>query len=99
MLLSLDLAYAREQISNLGGKPELAETCRSLYPFSFSGREEAGIIGRLRRTKAQAIQVFGFYSDRAFFAPTSVRAEFPEVPMFAAQAQATRAHGAARATV
>ena len=99
VLLSLDLAYAREQISNLGGKPELAETCRSLYPFSFSGREEAGIIGRLRRTKAEAIQVFGFYSDRAFFAPTSVRAEFPEVPMFAAQAQAMRAHAAVRATV
>lgn len=96
VLLSLDLAYAREQINTLGGKPELAETCRSLYPFSFSSREEAGIIARLRRTKAEATQIFGFYSDQAFLSPTSL---LDKVPKFAAQTQALRITAGLRANI
>ncbi len=60
VLLSLDLKYCRRQIELLGGHPELSETHRSLYPYSFSPREESGIIGRLRRTQVEATQVFGF---------------------------------------
>lgn len=63
VLLSLDLTHCRQQIELLGGQPELADTQRSLYPYSFSPREEAGIVGRLRRTQVEAIQVFGFDPD------------------------------------
>lgn len=49
VLLSLDLWYAHEQVVKFGGKPELREQERSLYPFGFSAGEEAGIVGRLRR--------------------------------------------------
>lgn len=49
VLLSLDFAHAHAQIARFGGKPQLAETERSLYPYFFSVGEEAGIVGRLRR--------------------------------------------------
>ena len=48
VLLSLDLWYAHDQIDKFGGKPELHAVERSLYPFGFSLREEAGIVRRLR---------------------------------------------------
>jgi hypothetical protein len=48
VLMSLDFQHAHEQINALGGKPELAEANRSLYPLFFSVAEEAGIVGRLR---------------------------------------------------
>lgn len=48
VLLSLDFAYTREQIGRFAGQPELAATERTLYPYSFSLTEEAGIICRLR---------------------------------------------------
>lgn len=59
VLLALDLVYCREQIELFGGRPELCDRVRSIYPFSFSPREEAGIIGRLRRTQVGGTQVFG----------------------------------------
>ena len=49
VLLALDFAHAQEQIGQLGGRPELTESHRSLYPYFFSVAEEAGIVGRLRR--------------------------------------------------
>lgn len=49
VMLSLDFAHAHAQIARFGGKPHLAETERSLYPYFFSVGEEAGIVGRLRR--------------------------------------------------
>lgn len=49
VLLALDFAHAHAQIARFGGKPHLAETERSLYPYFFSVGEEAGIVGRLRR--------------------------------------------------
>jgi len=48
VLMSLDFRHAHEQINRLGGKPELADMNRSLYPLFFSVPEEAGIVGRLR---------------------------------------------------
>lgn len=47
ILLSLELSHARAQIDQFGGRPELACTERSLYPYFFSQAEEAGIIRRL----------------------------------------------------
>jgi hypothetical protein len=50
VLLCLDFTHTREQIARFGGRPELFGTAeRSLYPFSFSEAEEAGILARLPR--------------------------------------------------
>ena len=54
VLLSIDFAYIHEQIGRFAGQPELAEDERSLYPFAFSLREEAGIIGRLMAAQKAA---------------------------------------------
>ena len=47
-LLRLNLAFAQQQIAEMGGHAELAGQTRSLYPYFFSPREEAGIEWRLR---------------------------------------------------
>jgi hypothetical protein len=47
VLLCLDFAHTEEQIRKFGGCPESSVTERSLYPYSFSVDEEAGIVGRL----------------------------------------------------
>lgn len=49
VLLTADFTYIKQQIGAFAGKPELAETERSLYPFAFSLTEEAGIIARLQQ--------------------------------------------------
>jgi hypothetical protein len=49
VLLSADFTYIAQQIGDFGGKPELSETERSLYPFAFSLVEEEGILGRLQQ--------------------------------------------------
>jgi len=49
VLLMLDFNHARDQIGRLGGRADLIETERSLYPYFFSVPEEAGIVGRLHR--------------------------------------------------
>jgi hypothetical protein len=48
VLLALDFTHTEEQIGKFGGQPKLSATERSLYPFSFSVNEEAGIVGRLK---------------------------------------------------
>lgn len=48
VLLHLDLDHAQRQIAELGGHMELITVTRSLYPYFFSPREEAGIELRLR---------------------------------------------------
>lgn len=48
VLLRLDLAFAEQEIAVMGGRPDLAATKRSLYPYFFSAREETGIVHRLR---------------------------------------------------
>lgn len=47
VLLSLDLAHARREISEFGGRQDLASREKSLYPYFFSPGEEGGIIKRL----------------------------------------------------
>jgi hypothetical protein len=48
VLLCLDFSHTEEQIGKFGGQPQLSVTERSLYPYSFSVEEEAGIVGRLK---------------------------------------------------
>ena len=50
VLLHLDFGYTLQQIARFGGQPELSASERSLYPFSFSLAEEAGIISRLQKS-------------------------------------------------
>jgi hypothetical protein len=40
VLLRLDLAFAQQQIAEMGGRSELASKRRSLYPLFFSPHEE-----------------------------------------------------------
>lgn len=47
VLLWVDIAYVEEQILRYGGTSDNPDTTRSLYPYFFSPREEAGIHGRL----------------------------------------------------
>lgn len=47
VLLRLELGYVRNQIARFGGKPELAASEKSLYPYAFSPGEESGIANRL----------------------------------------------------
>ena len=47
VLLSIEFSYIRQQIEKFAGRPELAATERSLYPFAFAEHEEAGIVSRL----------------------------------------------------
>jgi hypothetical protein len=54
VLLSLDLWHAQEQVARFGGKPALADTERSLYPFGFSATEESGIVRRLQTRLGKA---------------------------------------------
>ena len=47
LLLRLELSHAAAEIARLGGRRELADSMRSLYPLFFSESEERGIQGRL----------------------------------------------------
>ena len=47
VLLSLELSHARSEIAKFGGRPDLAATEKSLYPYFFSPADEAGIVNRL----------------------------------------------------
>jgi hypothetical protein len=47
VLMCLDFSHAHEQIKRFGGNPKMSAVERSLYPYFFSIKEEAGIVGRL----------------------------------------------------
>jgi hypothetical protein len=47
VLLSLDMEHAAAQIARFGGRPELAGSERSLYPYFFSASEVSGILHRV----------------------------------------------------
>jgi hypothetical protein len=53
VLLSADFADIRAGIGEYGGQPERAADVRTLYPFAFSLREEAGIIARMQAVQDQ----------------------------------------------
>jgi hypothetical protein len=48
VLLSAATAFGTEQVAKWGGMQDKAVGERSLFPWFFSQREEAGIINRLR---------------------------------------------------
>lgn len=48
VLLCLDLSHVQEQIRRFGGRPELADEVRSLYPFGYAPSEEPLLVERLR---------------------------------------------------
>ena len=48
VLLSVATAFGTEQVAKWGGMQDKAVGERSLFPWFFSQREEAGIINRLR---------------------------------------------------
>lgn len=48
VLLRLELAHAEAEIARVGGRAELADQLRILYPLFFSSAEERGIESRLR---------------------------------------------------
>ena len=54
VLLSIPFDYIREQIEIHGGEGDHAVEERSLYPFAFSQREEAGIVARLMTAQRPA---------------------------------------------
>ncbi len=54
VLLCLNFDHARAQIALYGGRPEIGDEKRSLYPYFFSGVEETSIIERLLRTQPDA---------------------------------------------
>jgi hypothetical protein len=54
VLLCLNFDHARAQIALFGGRPEMGDDLRSLYPYFFSSAEEASIIDRLLRTQPDA---------------------------------------------
>ena len=56
VLLCLDFAHAHAQIERFGGQPELGSVERSLYPYFFSIKEEAGIVGRLQFTALRDVR-------------------------------------------
>jgi hypothetical protein len=49
VLLRISAAYGTEQIAKWAGQGDKSGNDRSLYPYFFSPREEAGIINRLKR--------------------------------------------------
>lgn len=48
VLMCLDLSFIQEQVRRFGGRPELGDEVRSLYPFAFAPSEEPALIERLR---------------------------------------------------
>ena len=55
VLMCLDFSHAHAQISRFGGSPQYSAVERSLYPYFFSVKEEAGIVGRLRGTSYRGV--------------------------------------------
>ena len=91
VLLSLDLAYVNEQIVELGGKPELAATNRSIYPYSFSNREESGIISRLGNIDLGMSHIYRTEPVSSSYRNTSFYPGYSDSPMHSANIQRLRA--------
>ncbi len=48
VLLGIDLHYVSRLVEHFGGKPELADTERSFYPYLFSSEEEISLAARMQ---------------------------------------------------
>ena len=87
VLLSLDLAYVNEKVEELGGRPELAATNRSIYPHFFSKREEAGIIGRLCSADVEMSPIYRTESYFSSYGNTGIKSAYSNSPMHSANIQ------------
>lgn len=54
VLLCLDMGHVRTQIDRFGGKPELADEVRCLYPYFYAPADEAELLEQLRADMAEA---------------------------------------------
>ena len=97
VLLSLDLAYVNEKIDELGGRPEMAVTNRSIYPYSFSKREESGIISRLCCADLETSHIYRTEPASSGYRNTSTHPAYPDSSMHAANIQGLRAATSLRA--
>jgi len=97
VLLSLDLAYVDEQVNELGGRPELAATNRSIYPHFFSKREESGIISRLSCADAGKSHIYRTDSHSSNYWNTGTHCAYSDSPLHAANIQGLRAATGLRA--
>lgn len=59
VLLAVGFEHIRRQIAEFGGRPERADTERSLYPFAFTATEEVEIIERLRSLHHSQFDLLG----------------------------------------
>jgi hypothetical protein len=48
VLMRIELAHIEQQVRRLGGRPELADTERTLFPLGYAPHEEPALIERLR---------------------------------------------------
>jgi len=97
VLLSLDLSYVNDKIDELGGKPELAVTNRSIYPYSFSKREESGIINRLGCADLEASHIYRTESFSSSHWSGGIHPAYSDSPMHAANIQGLRTIASLRA--
>lgn len=55
VLLRIDFADVAAEIAAFGGRPDLAATCRSLYPLALSVEQEARMLARLANSQPAAV--------------------------------------------
>jgi hypothetical protein len=48
VLMRVELSHIQHQVQRFGGRPELADTERSLFPLGYAPSEEPMLIERLR---------------------------------------------------
>jgi len=87
VLLSLDLTYVSEKVDELGGRPELAATNRSIYPHFFSNREESRIINRLRGGDIEESHIYRTEPHLSSYCKAGIKSAYSELPMHSANIQ------------
>ena len=97
VLLSLDLAYVNEKVVELGGRPELAATNRSIYPHFFCSREESRIISRLRGADAGNSHIYRTESHVSGYSSAGMKPTYSDLPMHSANIQGLQAATSLRA--
>ena len=97
VLLSLDLAYVNEKVIELGGRPELAATNRSIYPHFFCSREESRIISRLRGADAGNSHIYRTESHVSGYSSAGMKPTYSDLPMHSANIQGLQAATSLRA--
>lgn len=97
VLLSLDLSYVSDKVDELGGRPDLAATNRSIYPHFFSKRDESGILSRLSCSDFDDSHIYRTETHSDRFAKTRGYLDGSDSPMHVANLQGLRAATSLRA--